>query len=167
MGHSVQVTSPAFRRVFLNALNFRRALFVALGLSLTLLPLSLLTAQEARVSQSTVEKIQLHKQGDSQVETAGIRGTLNGDHTVEYLIEAKTGQSLDLDLRSDHAQAGYRITAPAAPRALHRGQGLHSSYSVTLPRDGTYRVLVYLLDAAARKGERAEFILNIRLRNPG
>ncbi|WP_156035066.1 hypothetical protein [Microbulbifer sp. HZ11] len=117
--------------------------------------------------QPIVEKIQLHKQRNGPFEFAGVKGTLSGGNTIEYLIEAKTGQSLELDLRSDHAQASYRITAPAAPRALHRGQGRHSMYSVTLPRDGTYRVLVYLMDAAAKNGERAEFFLNIRIRNPG
>ncbi|MCQ3829586.1 hypothetical protein HXX02_09005 [Microbulbifer elongatus] len=123
--------------------------------------------QTVEAPRSSAKKIQLHKRANSPFESAGVKGSVTGENAIEYLIEAKTGQSLELDLRSDHALAGYRITAPAAPRALHHGQGRHSVYSGTLPRDGTYRVLVYLLDAAAKNGDRAEFFLNIRIRNPG
>ncbi|WGL16731.1 hypothetical protein PVT68_00145 [Microbulbifer bruguierae] len=96
-----------------------------------------------------------------------VTATISGQQTIEYLIDAKTGQSLALDILSNNARAAYRITAPAAPRALHKGHGQQSSYSVTLPRDGTYRVLIYLQDSAASAGESAEFALSFQLRNPG
>ncbi|WP_160153238.1 hypothetical protein [Microbulbifer sp. ALW1] len=99
--------------------------------------------------------------------SARISDTIQGHHAIEYLIDARTGQSLELDLRSNNVQASYHITAPAAPRALHKGHGLHARYSVTLPRDGTYKVLVYLMESAAEKGESANFLLKIRLRDPG
>ena len=103
----------------------------------------------------------------SSVRSAQVSATINGRQSIEYLIDARTGQSLDLDLQSNNAQAGFHITAPAAPRALHKGHGQHTQFSVTLPRDGTYRVLVYLMEDAAQNGESADFSLNIRLRNPG
>ncbi|WP_158681710.1 esterase/lipase family protein [Microbulbifer pacificus] len=100
-------------------------------------------------------------------QSTSVHATINGHQAIEYLLDAKTGQSLALDLHSDNAHAAYRITAPAAARALHNGHGQQSSYSVTLPRDGTYRLLIYLLEGAASAGESAEFSLDIQLRNPG
>ncbi|WOX06039.1 esterase/lipase family protein [Microbulbifer pacificus] len=102
-----------------------------------------------------------------QHQSTSVRATINGYEAIEYLINAKTGQSLAVGLRSNNAQAAYRITAPAAPRALHSGHGQQSSYSFTLPRDGTYRLMIYLLEGAASAGESAEFLLDIQLRNPG
>lgn len=102
-----------------------------------------------------------------QSRSASVRGTISGHQAIEYLIDAKTGQSLAVGLRSSNAQAAYRITAPAAPRALHSGHGQQSSYAFTLPRDGTYRLMIYLLEGAASAGESAEFLLDIQLRNPG
>lgn len=99
--------------------------------------------------------------------SAQVAATIHGHETVEYLVDAKTGQSLQLDMRSSNKLAGYRITAPAAPRPLYKGHGQHAQFSVTLPRDGTYRVLIYLGDEAAERDESANFSLNIQLRNPG
>ena len=103
----------------------------------------------------------------SRSQTAHITARINGHQSIEYLIDARTGQSLELDIQSSNSQASYHVTAPAAPRALHKGRGHHSHFIATLPRDGTYRVLIYLMHSAAQDGESADFALNIRLRNPG
>ncbi|MBB5210011.1 hypothetical protein [Microbulbifer hydrolyticus] len=125
-----------------------------------------LDAQQRRV-QLREESPTPENDAASRSHSARITATINGYQAIEYLIDAKTGQSLELDVHSSNTSAGYRITAPAAPRALYKGHGQHSRFSVTLPRDGTYRVLIYLMRNAAQKGESADFALDIRLRNPG
>ncbi|WP_299592062.1 hypothetical protein [uncultured Microbulbifer sp.] len=124
--------------------------------------------------QAQREKIELHsdplptgEQTAPHSRSARVTATIHGQQAIEYLIDARTGQSLELNVHSNHTQVGYHITAPAAPRALHKGHGQRSHFSVTLPRDGTYRVLVYLLKGAAANGDTADFALNIRLQNPG
>lgn len=149
-------------------------LFIPLLLSL-LISLLLSGPVAAREhTQTQQQKIELHRDapapGGHKVQhsqSARVTATINGHQSIEYLIDARTGQSLQLDLHSSNTQAGYRITAPAAPRALHRGHGQHARFSITLPRDGTYRVLVYLLKGAAKNGESADFALDIRLSDPG
>ena len=116
------------------------------------------------------EKVELYRDDaspDNTSQHARVTATISGHQTIEYLIDARTGQSLMLSVHSSNTQAGYRITAPAAPRALHKGHGQRSRFSVTLPRDGTYRVLIYLMRSAAQNGESADFALDIRLSNPG
>ncbi|MCA0900702.1 hypothetical protein [Microbulbifer agarilyticus] len=98
---------------------------------------------------------------------ASVSTSINGQQKIEYLIDGKTGQSLELNVRSSNERVGYNLSAPAAPRALYRGHGAHSTHRVTLPRDGTYRLLLFLTEPAANNGERADFSLEIRLRNPG
>ncbi|QKX18674.1 hypothetical protein [Microbulbifer sp. YPW1] len=135
-----------------------------------LLLCALPAAADTSVSHALRERVELHSDSPAsapQTQTARVTATINGHQAIEYLIDAKTGQSLELDVHSSNTRAGYRITAPAAPRALHRGHGQHSRFSVTLPRDGTYKVLIYLMRSAAQNGESAEFALDIRLSNPG
>lgn len=147
--------------------------FILLLVSL-LLPCSHLQAQEGAVGQAQRERIEFRSDALPSVvntpsgsQSARVTASINGHQSIEYLIDARTGQSLELDVQSSSSQVGYHITAPAAPRALHKGHGQHSNFSLTLPRDGTYRLLIYLLDSAASAGESAEFTLDIQLRNPG
>ncbi|MBN8431201.1 hypothetical protein JF535_10095 [Microbulbifer salipaludis] len=143
-----------------------------------LLPLLAITLCENSIAreapQAQREKIELTSDQPSGgqpaaplSQSARVSATIIGHQAIEYLIDARTGQSLELDLLSSNTQAGFRITAPAAPRALHKGHGQSAHFSATLPRDGTYRVRIYLLHGAADKGESADFALRIRLRNPG
>lgn len=141
------------------------------SLCVLLLLCALPMAADTSGSHALRERVELHSDDTltsvPQTQTARVTATINGHQAIEYLIDAKTGQSLELDVHSSNTRAGYRITAPAAPRALHRGHGQHSRFSVTLPRDGTYKVLIYLMRSAAQNGESAEFALDIRLSNPG
>nr|WP_010132881.1 Gifsy-1 prophage protein precursor [Microbulbifer agarilyticus] len=112
-------------------------------------------------------KILLRQNSENQLVANGITGSIQGEDTREYLFAANTGQQLQLELSSDHALVGFRITAPASTRPLYHSHGKESSYSVTIPRDGTYRIRVFLKNAAADKNERADFTMNIRISNPG
>ena len=149
--------------------------WLSLLVLISALPLFLSEALSARENlQTQREKIEFlsdalpsRERSAPHSQSARVTATIHGHQAIEYLIDARTGQSLELDIHSSSTQAGYRITAPAAPRALHRGHGQRSRFSVTLPRDGTYRVLVYLLKGAANNGESADFALDIRLSNPG
>jgi len=105
--------------------------------------------------------------GPMQQGAATVSASISGHGSVTYLVDARTGQSLAIQLSSSNAHSGLRITAPAAPRALHNGAGSHPQFSGVLPRDGTYRIRVFLTPDAADNDEVADFSLNIRLKNPG
>ncbi|OYX63114.1 MAG: hypothetical protein B7Y88_13290 [Sphingomonadales bacterium 32-64-17] len=71
-----------------------------------------------------------------------------GDHSVEdiYLIEASAGQSLRLALASDDFDTLLRVEGPGGFSVENdddpAGSTLNSLVETTLPRDGTYRVVV-------------------------
>ncbi|MFD1216296.1 MULTISPECIES: hypothetical protein [Microbulbifer] len=92
---------------------------------------------------------------------------INGYQTVEYLVDGKTGQSMQVRIASTNSHNLFRINAPAAPRAMFTSRPGGPGFSATLPRDGTYRVVVFLLRNAASEGEAARFSLDIRVSDPG
>ncbi|MEN7537824.1 pre-peptidase C-terminal domain-containing protein [Aurantiacibacter flavus] len=82
-----------------------------------------------------------------------VNGTLaasdpRGDHSVEdvYLIEASAGQSLRLALTSEDFDSLLRVEGPGGFSVENdddpAGSTLNSLVETTLPRDGTYRVVV-------------------------
>lgn len=136
-----------------------------------ILPLMLLTVVATLAAPRNEQRSErIHFSPDSPSgdgQSARVKAHIRGFQTIEYLIEARTGQSLTLNLRSDNTQSGFRITAPAAPKAMHSASGQQPFFDTTLPRDGTYRVVIFLQDNAAENGESAVFSLYIRLSNPG
>lgn len=112
------------------------------------------------------ERVRL-SEGPSGAEAAQVSGAINGYQTVEYLVEGKTGQSMQIRLASSNNHNRFRISAPAAPRAMFTSRPGGRGFSATLPRDGTYRVVVFLLRDAARDGESARFSLDILVSDPG
>ncbi|WP_226664850.1 hypothetical protein [Microbulbifer aggregans] len=136
-----------------------------------ILPLLLLTLVAAlagpRNEQRSERVLFSDAESSGGVRATQVKSSIRGYQTMEYLIEAKTGQSLDLNLHSNNRASGFRVTAPAAPRPMHSARGQSARFKGTLPRDGTYRVEIFLKDTAAENGERAAFSLNIRLSNPG
>ena len=137
-------------------------------LLLPLLLFSLMAAVAASRDDHRDQRISFSQSaGALQQGTATVSASISGHESVTYLLEARTGQSLDIRLASNNIHSNLRITAPAAPRALHDGAGSNPQYSGVLPRDGIYRIRVFLNPAAADNKEMADFSLNIRLKNPG
>lgn len=135
---------------------------------LPLLLLTLVAALAGPRNEQRSERIHFSEAGSlGGMRATQVKASIRGYQTMEYLIEAKTGQSLDLDLHSNNSATGFRISAPAAPRPMYGTSGQSSRFQGTLPRDGTYRVEIYLKEGAAENGERAAFSLDIRLSNPG
>lgn len=137
-------------------------------LLLPLLLLSLMAAMAAsRGDVHHSERIRFPDEGYLSQGATTVSASISGHESVTYLLEARTGQSLSIRLSSNNAHSNLRITAPAAPRALHNGTGSNPKYSGVLPRDGTYRIRIFLDPAAADKEEIAKYSLNIQLKNPG
>ncbi|MFV8781760.1 hypothetical protein ACNKU7_04995 [Microbulbifer sp. SA54] len=135
---------------------------------LPLLLLTLVAALAGPRNEQRSERILFSGTGSSGgMQATQVAASIRGYQTIEYLVEAKTGQSLALDLHSNNIASAFRITAPAAPRAMHSASGQSSRFKGTLPRDGTYRIEIFLKDHAAENGERAAFSLDIRLSDPG
>lgn len=93
---------------------------------------------------------------------ATLEGTIKGDQTIDYLLRAEAGQTMSVEMTTRHGANSFNILPPGSKgEALHIGSIAGNSYSGILPADGDYRIRVYLMRSAARRGERASYTLEV------
>jgi hypothetical protein len=101
-----------------------------------------------------------------------VRDAVSGRESISFLVDAEAGQTMDVRLTSssnaiyfnvyepgrapgDQALATGDITGPMVPDLnVFRG---------VLPSSDTYTISTYLVRSAARRGERAEFSLDVSI----
>lgn len=90
-------------------------------------------------------------------------GSVRGYDTVEYRLGARAGQAMAVTFRARNPSAYFNVTAPGRDTALFVGQVSGGDFKGVLPVDGTYVVQVYLVRAAARRGESADYTIDFRV----
>lgn len=92
-----------------------------------------------------------------------LRGRVRGYDTADYLLGARAGQQMSVSLRSDNTYNYFTITAPGAADALFHGDQEGGDAQFTTPRNGDYRIRVFLMRNAARRGEVGNFALEVSI----
>jgi hypothetical protein len=111
----------------------------------------------AALAQVPIRKELVHfKAGESG---ATVKGRIEGDETVDYVLAAQKGQSMVVTLEASNRSAYFNVTAPGADEALFIGSTSGNRYEGTLPASGEYTVRLYLMRNAARRGEAADYTL--------
>jgi hypothetical protein len=100
------------------------------------------------------------KAGTSQ---ATLKGHLRGDSDVDYLLGAKAGQRMTVEMHSDNPQNYFNVLPPGNDEAIFVGSSSGNRFEGTLPDSGDYRVRVYLMRPAARRGEQAHYSLKVHI----
>ena len=95
--------------------------------------------------------------------TKTIHGTIKGWELKEYRLGAKAGQKMKVVLESSNDAASFNIWAPGQEMAIFNGSDMGNTFNGVLPKDGTYRVQVYLMRNEARSGESAEYTLTFAI----
>ena len=90
-----------------------------------------------------------------------ISGQIKGEAFVDYLVAARRGQALKVSMKSASSSAYFNVLPPKGDEALFVGSINGLQYSGKLPAAGTYRVRVYLMRNAARRGAVARYTLDI------
>ncbi|MNY67265.1 hypothetical protein D3C86_2048180 [compost metagenome] len=80
---------------------------------------------------------------------------------MTYLIDLRAGQSLNVAMRTSNRSSYFNVTAPGANEALFIGSTSGNRYQGRTTASGTYKVEVYLMRNAARRGERANYTLDV------
>jgi len=108
--------------------------------------------------EARTERIQFKKGASSAVVT----GRIKGYQSVDYLVDARQGQTGNVSLATKHPATYFNILAPGkSDEALFNGSMNDNQFEGALPADGTYRVRVYMMRAAARRNEVADFRLEV------
>ncbi|MBF9033517.1 SH3 domain-containing protein [Rhodobacterales bacterium HKCCE2091] len=88
---------------------------------------------------------------------ASYSDSITGYEAVEYELDARAGQYMTVEMTTSNPSAYFNIWAPGTETALFIGSSSGTDYEGVLPRSGTYRVQVYLMRNAARRGETASY----------
>jgi hypothetical protein len=94
--------------------------------------------------------------------SATIKGSLKGDQTIDYTLRAKAGQTMSVTLATKHGANYFNVLPPGSNDvALFVGSSGGNEWTGALPADGEYKVRVYLMRSAARRGETANYTLTV------
>lgn len=94
--------------------------------------------------------------------SAVIDGKIKGYETVDYLLDAKAGQTMNVSLATQHRATYFNILAPGENQvAFYNGSMNQNQYEGTLSISGKYKVRVYIMRAAARRNELAAYRLEM------
>jgi Bacterial SH3 domain len=90
-------------------------------------------------------------------------GRIEGYDGARYTFDARRGQQIIVKLRTKNPQAYFNISALGSDSALFVGSTSGNSFSGSLPRSGKYVIQVYLMRAAARRDEVADYRLSVSI----
>ena len=94
--------------------------------------------------------------------SAVVEGKIKGHETVDYVLGAKAGQSMNVSMATDNSANYFNILAPGEDEvAMFNGSMAENQYEGTLPASGDYKVRVYLMRSAARRDEVAKYRLEM------
>jgi hypothetical protein len=92
---------------------------------------------------------------------AAIKGRIKGYETVDYLLGANAGQTMQVALQTSNGANYFNVLPPGSDAAIAIGSNLGNKWTGTLPVDGDYTVRVFLMRSAARRNETADFTLTV------
>ncbi len=93
--------------------------------------------------------------------SATLKGRIKGDHDVDYVVRASAGQSITVNFEPSNASAYFNVLPPGTEEAIFVGSTLGNRFDGVLPQDGEYVIRVYLMRNAARRGETADYTIDI------
>lgn len=100
--------------------------------------------------------------------SATLEGTIKGYDVIDYVLGAKAGQPISVDMTTSNLSSYFNLLPPGSETAIHIGSTVGNQYEGVLPEDGDYRIRVYLMRNAARRNEVANYALSVEIgaRNP-
>lgn len=119
--------------------------------------LVVVTAAASAASGIRTERVQFAKGASSAI----VEGTLRGDETVDYVLNAAKGQTMNVGIATK-GSAFFNILAPGETNtAFFVGSVSGDRFEGVLPATGDYRIRVYQMRATARRGEVATYRLEM------
>ena len=90
-----------------------------------------------------------------------LKGSIKGDQSRDYIVDAHTGQTLTVDFKPSNASAYFNVIAPGADSAMFIGSTEGNRFSGPLTTSGRHTVQLYLMRNAARRNETANYTLTV------
>ncbi len=109
-------------------------------------------------SEIRTERVQFKPGANSAV----VEGSITGYETVDYVLGARKGQSMNVSMATNNGANYFNILAPGETDvAMFIGSTSGNQYEGILPESGDYKVRVYMMRSAARRNEVAKYRLEM------
>jgi hypothetical protein len=98
--------------------------------------------------------------------SATIKGALQGYQIRDYVLGVKAGQTMTVMMSSKNRFLYFNVLKDKDPTALFSGQMATkpNQWTGKLPASGDYTIRVYLIQAEARRGGKADFQFTVSLK---
>ena len=91
-----------------------------------------------------------------------IEGTIKGYQIVDYILNVKEGQYINVSMATKNGANYFNILEPGETEVgMFNGSLNENQYEGTLKKSGDYKIRVYLMRSAARRNEVAKYRLEI------
>ena len=136
----------------------KRSLTIRHGLFSAVLFMLIAIAAPAAAQDKSPQRVRFEKGKTS----ATIRGRVNGFDTQDYVVGAKAGQQMAIDIKASNPQT-YFVLYSINGKATDMNETDH--YSLETNESGDYVIRVFMMRAAARrKGATSTFSLTISIK---
>ncbi|PSB19205.1 hypothetical protein C7B61_04220 [filamentous cyanobacterium CCP1] len=106
------------------------------------------------------EQVQFEQNASSAV----IEDTITGYETVDYVLNAQAGQSMNVSMATDNTANYFNILEPGETEvAIFNGSINENQYEGVLRESGNYTIRVYMMRSAARRNEVANYRLEMTI----
>ena len=86
-----------------------------------------------------------------------VSGSIRGSEIIDFVLNARAGQRMTVQMSTDNPSAYFNVNRSGRASAIHIGSTDGLAYNGILPESGDWVVRVYLIRAAARRGEVANY----------
>jgi len=83
---------------------------------------------------------------------------------VTYLLDVRAGQTINVSLQGSNRSGYFNVTAPRSDQALFNGSTSGDRWRGRAATSGRYKIEVYLMRNAARRGETMRYTLDVGVR---
>jgi len=94
--------------------------------------------------------------------SATVEDSITGYETIDYLLNVRAGQAMNVSMATQHTAAYFNILEPGETDvATFVGSTSGNQFEGVAARSGDYRIRVYMMRSAARRDETAAYRLEM------
>jgi hypothetical protein len=105
-------------------------------------------------------------QFDSGANSKTVEGSITGREGVDYKLNVKEGQLMNISMATQHGATYFNIMEPGEEyEAIYNASINGNQFEGTAGKSGDYTIRVYMMRSAARRGETADYRLEMIVGN--
>jgi hypothetical protein len=94
--------------------------------------------------------------------SATLNSTLKGDQTIDYVLNARAGQTMTIKLVASNGAHYFNVLPPGSNDvAIYNSSSGGNTWTGKLEASGDYRIRTYLMRSAARRNETSRYTLTV------